>query len=210
MDIPVIGFTGRKLPSQTRSRERVEKILSATAGLLIEVDINEITTSTIAKQADIPVGSVYQYFSERDSVLLALGQRVIENMIQKLQSVFSEVSETAHWRHVVREMLKVYLEIHMQDDLYHRLAKALHNNDEWHRYNITIEQKMVEFLSQYGLLEERGYNEQQIDDTVRLLVMMCSAVVQRIKDLPSKNKADRMLVELQDAVIAYLATKLGD
>ncbi len=210
MDIPVSGFAARKLPSQNRSRERVEKILQAAAELLVQTDINEITTSSIAKQAGIPVGSVYQYFTERDSVLLALSQRVIENMMQQLTTVFSEVSETAHWRHVVRETLKVYLEIHMDDNLYHRLAKALHNNDEWHRYNLAIEQQMVEFLSQYGVLEARGISEQQIDDTVRLLVMMCSSAVHRIKDIPSQNKADRLLVELQDAVIAYLGTKLGD
>ncbi|MBO6827661.1 MAG: TetR/AcrR family transcriptional regulator [Sneathiella sp.] len=210
MKTPNAGITDRKLPTQNRSRARVEKILKAAEELLLHNEIADITTSSIAKKANIPVGSVYQYFKERDSVLIALGQQVIQDINEQLTAVFSDVSQHAHWRHVVRETLSAYMKIHQQDELYHRLNGALFNNKEWINLNHSMEQQMIDFFSGYGLLDNRGFSDEQRQNIVRVIVVMCSSVVLRIKEPGLKDKADSILTELQDAVIAYLSCKLGD
>lgn len=68
------------MPTQARSRERVERILDATAGLVLVDGIDGLTTRAIADAAELPVASLYQYFSDKEAVLLALCERDMAEM----------------------------------------------------------------------------------------------------------------------------------
>jgi len=65
----------RRTPAQARSRERVERILESASDLLVRRGMDAMTTRSIATAAAIPVASLYQYFSDRDAILLALVER---------------------------------------------------------------------------------------------------------------------------------------
>ncbi|MEM8562528.1 MAG: TetR/AcrR family transcriptional regulator [Pseudomonadota bacterium] len=68
----------RKLPSQARSRERYERMLSAAAELLNEQGYDQLKTVTIAERAGVPVGTVYQFFPNKHSILTVLVERWLE------------------------------------------------------------------------------------------------------------------------------------
>ena len=61
----------RKSPQQQRSREMVAKIVAAAAWLLRATDPESITTNLIATKAGVSKGSIYQYFSDKDEILVA-------------------------------------------------------------------------------------------------------------------------------------------
>ena len=68
----------RSEPQQTRSRDKLDRILAAAAGLLAELPYQEVSTRLIAERAGVSVGSLYRYFPDRDSIaeaLLAGGSR---------------------------------------------------------------------------------------------------------------------------------------
>src|SRR5438132_10014483 len=65
----------RKLPTQARSRARVEAILKAAGSLLGEVGYDGVTTNLIAERAGVPVGSIYQFFETKDDIIAALVER---------------------------------------------------------------------------------------------------------------------------------------
>jgi len=58
----------RKPPTQARSRARVENILKAAGALLGEVGYDGLSTNLIAERADVPVGSIYQFFQGKDDM----------------------------------------------------------------------------------------------------------------------------------------------
>mgnify|MGYP002423004806 CR=1 FL=1 len=62
----------RKLPTQARSREGVADILTATASLLGEVGYDGLSTNLVAERANVPVGSIYQFFETKDDIVAAL------------------------------------------------------------------------------------------------------------------------------------------
>lgn len=78
----------RKKPQQIRSKAMVDKILSAAEKLLLEVGINNLSTNKIAKQAGISVGSLYQYFPNKESIVAQLADHHIEQMSNQLEQVF--------------------------------------------------------------------------------------------------------------------------
>src|SRR6478736_837926 len=70
----------RRVPTQERSRRRVEGILDAAATLVVERGVDALTTRDIADAAGAPVASLYQYFADKEAVLLALAARDMEEM----------------------------------------------------------------------------------------------------------------------------------
>ena len=79
----------RRTPQQARSQQRVEEILQATAELLVEEGYERLTTSAIAKRAGISVGSLYQFFANKDAVLQALARKYLEKMALLNETVFT-------------------------------------------------------------------------------------------------------------------------
>ncbi len=78
----------RKQPSQRRARERVNRILEATGRLLLKNAYGAVSTNHIAREADIPVASIYQYFPNKQSIFYALAQRYLKNV----EEMFAELS----------------------------------------------------------------------------------------------------------------------
>lgn len=62
----------RKRPLQERSRETVRVILEAAARIFEERGIAAATTDAIAERAGVSVGSLYQYFPNKESLLATL------------------------------------------------------------------------------------------------------------------------------------------
>jgi AcrR family transcriptional regulator len=78
----------RRVPQQARSRERYDLILDAAAWLFAGVGYEAATTNAIAKEADVPIGSLYQYFAGKEDILHALADRYLEDMQQLHEESF--------------------------------------------------------------------------------------------------------------------------
>lgn len=70
----------RRAPVQARSRKRVEAILDAAERLVVQRGVEALTTREIADGAQVPVASLYQYFADKEAVLLALAERHMAEM----------------------------------------------------------------------------------------------------------------------------------
>ena len=70
------GVAGlRRVPMQARSREKVERALSA-AEEIVEVDgVSAISLTAVARGAGVSVGALYQYLPDREAILAALTER---------------------------------------------------------------------------------------------------------------------------------------
>src|SRR5262245_32146806 len=65
----------RRVPQQVRSKDRVQRILEVTGDLVVEGGVEALSTRAIARAADVPVASLYQYFADKEEVVLALLER---------------------------------------------------------------------------------------------------------------------------------------
>lgn len=70
----------RRVPQQSRSIERVERILDAAAQLVVSEGVDALSTRGVATLAEVPVATLYQYFADKDEILLALVERDIAEM----------------------------------------------------------------------------------------------------------------------------------
>lgn len=70
----------RRSPKQERARKMVEKLLDATAATIAERGLDDTTTNHIAERAGVSIGSVYQYFPDKEALFAALMEKVSEDV----------------------------------------------------------------------------------------------------------------------------------
>jgi len=72
----------RRTPKQVRGHQRVDEILDATERLIRTTSWDKLSTNHIAKDAGIPIGSLYQFFSNKHAIAQALVDRYVANIEQ--------------------------------------------------------------------------------------------------------------------------------
>ncbi len=64
-------------PKQKRSRQRVDAILNAASELFAEVGYEAATIVEIAARSNTAVGSMYQFFANKEAILYAIVERYV-------------------------------------------------------------------------------------------------------------------------------------
>jgi AcrR family transcriptional regulator len=67
----------RRRPRQSRSRATWDAILEAAAQVLERDGPGGFTTASVAERAGVSIGSLYQYFPDKQAILLAAAEREV-------------------------------------------------------------------------------------------------------------------------------------
>jgi AcrR family transcriptional regulator len=113
-----VAKASRKPPQQSRSRATVNAILDAMIRILDREGPEAASTSRVAEVAGVSVGTLYQYFANRDAILDALQDREFERAMEMVGRVLvapGGVPDRRVARQVIEELLQLY-----------RAAPALH------------------------------------------------------------------------------------
>lgn len=70
------SYQPRKLPRQARSVKTVTWILDAAIRILDKESLEAFNTNRVAEVAGVSIGSVYQYFPNKDALMVALIEKV--------------------------------------------------------------------------------------------------------------------------------------
>ncbi len=87
-------LTPRKLPKQLRSKDTVEAIFTAAMQILerSETEAANPAVAAIAERAGVSVGSLYQYFPSKESLISALIRFHLEDQVSAVERSLEEVS----------------------------------------------------------------------------------------------------------------------
>lgn len=77
----------RKRPSQSRSRALVDAVEQACLRILDEAGEEALTVARIAEISGVAVGSIYQYFPNKDAIIALLYERVLDEESEELLRV---------------------------------------------------------------------------------------------------------------------------
>ncbi|MBF6351470.1 TetR/AcrR family transcriptional regulator [Nocardia flavorosea] len=116
----------RRSPRQDRSRFTVDTLLEAAAQLFGR-DGLATTTNHIAERAGTSIGTLYQYFPDKQAILHALARRHVTEAAERLGAVFDELRATEPpFETTLRAVLDVVAELHRDRPglhaLMHRIA----------------------------------------------------------------------------------------
>ena len=109
----------RKMPAQARSRATVDAIIQAATYILTKVGWEGLTTNAIAERAGVNIGSLYQFFPNKEAVIAELQRRhaaaTRTDLLKALDILPNQPS--------LRDALTLIVEMIVAE---HRVAPALH------------------------------------------------------------------------------------
>lgn len=111
----------RRVPTQDRASQQVEKILDAAVADVNDLGYDAASTSTIAKRAEIAVGSVYRYFPDKRTLMQAVARRN-QARFGELVAERAFSAEVSDWRQAVDATLDLYVELNRNDPGYRAIA----------------------------------------------------------------------------------------
>jgi AcrR family transcriptional regulator len=87
----------RRVPVQDRSRRRVDHVLDTAARLVDELGPDAVTTASIAAEAGVSIGGLYDFFPNRESIFDAVVERSFDKVSPIADAVHASMPG-ADWR----------------------------------------------------------------------------------------------------------------
>jgi len=119
--IPNQRLEPRKLPSQQRSEATVEAILQAAAQVFERHGYAAGTTNRIVERAGVSIGTLYQYFPNKDAILVALVHRHLAESTAALQPHLQRLNRGARFEDVLPNIVHAMVAMHALTSGLHRV-----------------------------------------------------------------------------------------
>ncbi len=120
-----VPATPRKVPRQPRAKATVDAILLATAHILKTESFERATTNRIAERAGVSIGSLYQYFPNKQAVIAALQERHHDWFIGCIDAEIERVASLP-LREAVRSAVELGIALHAVDVPLHNALTDRH------------------------------------------------------------------------------------
>lgn len=105
----------KKEPIQGRAQRTLDTLLEAAAQFIERDQEDKFTTNRIAERAGFSIGTLYQYFPNKEAILLALARRFSKRFIQEMsESSTRAIGEGKDVYEILRD------NIHLNIDMYGR------------------------------------------------------------------------------------------
>ncbi|MCP1496173.1 AcrR family transcriptional regulator [Pseudomonas migulae] len=106
-----VSEAARRNPTQQRSRERQERILAAATQLTASKGSDQLKMSEIAECCGISIGSLYQYFPDKSSVIQTLAERYNAESRRCIEAALAAVEDAQGLQAAFSALLDEYYEI---------------------------------------------------------------------------------------------------
>lgn len=193
----------RKRAQQTRSKATVERILDAAARVLTVVGYDRASTKRIAVEAELSIGSLYQYFPSKEAVVAALLERHATSVLNLLQAEVERLQRvdlpnavhglvTAFYRaqHVDARLRRVFIEQVPRIGRLDRLA--------------VVEARAVELARAYLEARPETSGRRDLDLVALVIVRAISSLTYQALVDPGGHSERTWIKELGTLVLRYL------
>ena len=109
----VTAFEPRKMPIQTRATVTVGAICEATIQVLLSHGADRLTTTRVAERAGVSVGTLYQYYPNKQSLLFA----VFEDHMDKVSRAVETACANACYKptsEMIRCVVEAFVDVKMR------------------------------------------------------------------------------------------------
>lgn len=115
----------RKQPQQQRARATYDAILEASARIISKGGLAAFNTNAVASRAGVSIGSLYQYFPDKDAIMAALIERSQSRQAASLEKAASAAAQAEPVTQV-RMLVRAAMQHHRDDAL---LASAIDHEE---------------------------------------------------------------------------------
>ena len=190
-------------PLQARSKATVDTIIEAAAQILARQGWQGLNTNRIAAVAGVSIGSVYEYFANKEAVLDAIIDQHLTEGEQLLGNASIKAEISIQPKGLIKLIVQSYIALHQQNPRLHRVLSAEVPLRRQHRERISALRKTaIDFVSKQ--LSSHGGDSQL---KAALIIDTADALTHRwiIDEVSGPIDPQRLASELEKMLISYLA-----
>lgn len=84
--------TIRRAPQRRRAERTVERILAVTDAIIAADGVGAVSTNRIARETGMSIGAIYQYFPNKEAIVIALYRQALDNAWSRMQASISGIT----------------------------------------------------------------------------------------------------------------------
>jgi AcrR family transcriptional regulator len=197
-------ITPRKLPQQDRSKMTVDAILTAAAHILTEDGYDTASTNHIAERAGVSIGSLYQYFPNKEAIMTAVRERHTNEMAEIVESAVSQTAQQS-LEAALHELVKACIAAHRIDS---NLHQVLH--EQVPRLNqSSAEAKILLLLREFLIQRHNEIQAQNLELTVFILERTIESLVHAaVIEYPKFLQENQLEKELTRLLLSFLSRQV--
>lgn len=193
----------RRLPRQDRSRATVDAILGAAAWVLVRDGWSGFTTNRVAARAGVNISSLYQFFPNKEAIVVELERRHVERTRAAMTTALAG-AEGHGFEATLRALVGAYVAAHAVDPELQRVFAEQFPRLGAARQQSSAAEACVRDEAQ-AFLASSGHPMPRPELSTWLVATVCGAVahaacLERRADVASGALVD----ELSAMVLAYL------
>ncbi|WP_202741360.1 TetR/AcrR family transcriptional regulator [Acinetobacter sp. 'aerobic (ED)'] len=194
----------RKRPQQQRAKMIVESILEGAQQCISEHGVLQVTTPKIAEKSGVSVGSIYQYFENKEQIIAELLLRKSENLGQAVKQLVMLQQQTTI-QDIITLSIAFGFESLKSDQGF--LIEILKN---WHAYSDSEAAQVLEqhFLEVGMYLFGRYYPHWDFETLKHKSFVIINSTLFTMMRYASKNtfliEEQRLQQELSKMIVSFL------
>lgn len=209
---PSPPLSPRVEPTQARAVETRESILEAAEQILEESGADGLTTKKAAERAGVRIRSVYRYFPNKLSIILALASRVAEKE-EEFLGLYEELGKPENdWRAGVCNLLELLFREGKQIPGLRAIRAAMQVSPELKEIDAQMNRRHAKALS--AAMQARGLDlpDGRLEAISETFVESATCLLDRawseFSPAGAPEKAELVMEEMKRLLLAYLETYL--
>jgi AcrR family transcriptional regulator len=203
----------RRKPSGDRGRQRRDLILNTAADLLAEGGVEAINTNALAERANISIGSVYQYFSNKQAILTALGERYMQQLSSNTLAALKQDVSNLDFPTMIDRVIDPMISFERKHPAFRQLNAGQEGEGTLAEEAKRIDQEILATIYDLLLRVCPGLNPTQGWHTARVtkaLYKGMSYLIQQEKEIQNAGgNVDAMIADMKRMMVSYLENQLG-
>lgn len=141
---PSSGAKLRRVPTQERSKRRLEAIVGAAAERFAADGFEATTMEAIALAAGTSIGSVYQFFPGKLDVFLAVAERCRQRSEATFAAALASEAERDDWETLLALAIDAFADLALNDVMFRAVFRNLHLYESFAEAEEAHVQRLIE------------------------------------------------------------------
>ena len=121
--MPKVRYDLKKQPLQDRAKFTVEVLKEAAAHILREQGCQGLTTNKVAERAGVSIGSLYQYFPSKESLIAEIKRDHFKDLRRLMKAAY-ESTKGSPLTDIVKAFICASIEAHRLDPSLHKVLSG--------------------------------------------------------------------------------------
>lgn len=203
----------RRRPKQERGERRVEHILDVAAEVFDEVGYEAATTVMIAARARTSVGSLYQFFPNKDAIVQSLSERYVTQLRQVFATVI--IPDLAKLPLAVQldRLVDPLISLELSHQGFRTLFLETYPSGTFAAATQALNHELIERVEAIFAARVPMMSVEQRHKHTLVCIQIVKALLALARPIPGRSPAltsDDALAESKAVLLAYLTPIVGD